>query len=86
MKKSKEIATRHYDNLLERIAEILNLARSKVVREINKAQALAYWEIGREIVEFEQKGKSRGEYGERLIEKLSGDMTQKFGRGFSPTI
>jgi len=70
---------------MDRSAEILNQARSKVVREINKAQVLAYWEIGREIVEFEQKGKSRGEYGERLIEKLSGDMTQKFGRGFSPT-
>jgi hypothetical protein len=36
-------------------------------------------------VEFEQKGKQRGEYGERLIEKLSRDMSQKFGRGFSST-
>jgi len=76
---------RTYNNLIARIAEILNQARTKVFREINRSQVLAYWEIGREIVEFEQKGKSRGEYGERLIEKLSEDMTQKFGRGFSPT-
>lgn len=90
-KKSKEIilskttGEKTYSNLLSRIAEILNQARTRVVREISKAQVLAYWEIGREIVEFEQKGKSRGEYGERLIERLSKDMSQKFGRGFSPT-
>jgi hypothetical protein len=85
MKKFKEISTKTYNNLLERIAEILNQARTKAIREINRTQVLAYWEIGREIVEFEQKGKPRGEYGERLIEKLSRDMSQKFGRGFSST-
>jgi hypothetical protein len=46
---------------------------------------LAYWEIGREIIEFEQKGKSRGGYGEYLIERLSKDMAPKFGKGVSPT-
>lgn len=86
MKKvDKSITTRTYNNLLEKIGRILHQARTKVVREINRAQVLAYWEIGREIVEFEQKGKSRGEYGERLIERLSEDMTKRFGRGFSPT-
>ncbi len=83
MKKNKDIATIHYNNLLDRIAEILNQARTKAVREINKAQVLAYWEIGREIVEFEQKGKIRAEYGQELLKKLSADMTAKFGRGFS---
>ena len=85
MRKDKEIATRSYDNLLERIAEILNQARTKVIREINRAQVLAHWEVGREIVEFEQKGKARAEYGEELIDRLSKDMSQRFGRGFSPT-
>lgn len=80
---NKEITGRNYNNLLERIGEILREARTKVVREINKAQVLAYWEIGREIVEFEQKGKIRAEYGEELIIKLSRDLTDKFGRGFS---
>jgi predicted nuclease of restriction endonuclease-like (RecB) superfamily len=83
--KNKKITTRNYTQLLSRIAEILREARTKVVREINKVQILAYWEIGREVVEFEQKGKLRGDYGEQLIERLSRDMTQKFGRGFSPT-
>lgn len=79
----KKITKRNYNNLLERIAEILNQARSKVVREINKAQVLAYWEIGREIVEFEQKGKARAEYGKEVIVRLAKDMTHRFGKGFS---
>jgi len=83
--KDKTISLKTYNNLLDRIANILVEARTKVVREINKTQGLAYWEIGREIVEFEQKGKSRGEYGEYLIERLSKDMAPKFGKGVSPT-
>ncbi len=81
--KNKVIGPGHYNNLLDRIANILVEARTKVVREINKAQVLVYWEIGREIVEFEQKGKLRAEYGQRLLIKLSEDLTQKFGKGFS---
>ena len=81
--KNNEISPRNYNNLLDRIAEVLAKARTKVVKEINMAQVLAYWEIGREIVEFEQKGKARGGYGEQLIERLSTDMTQEFGGGFS---
>jgi predicted nuclease of restriction endonuclease-like (RecB) superfamily len=83
MRKKREITKRSYNHLLERIAEILNQARIKVVREINRAQVLAYWGIGREIVEFEQKGKARAEYGEELIVRLAKDMTERFGRGFS---
>ena len=75
----------NYSNLLDRIGRILVKARTKVVREINKAQVMAYWEIGREIVDFEQKGKARGEYGEHLIERLSKDMTPRFGKGISST-
>jgi hypothetical protein len=83
MRENKEISARTYNNLIEKIGEILTSARTKVIREINKAQVLAYWEIGREIVEFEQKGKARAEYGEKLIKKLSADLSAKFGRGFS---
>jgi len=81
--KNKTISPRNYSSLLGRIADILVEARIKVVREINKAQVLAYWEIGREIIEFEQKGKIRAEYGQRLLIKLSEDLVQEFGRGFS---
>jgi hypothetical protein len=51
--KSNKIRPRNYNNLLDRIANILVETGTKVVREINKTQVLVYWEIGREIVEFE---------------------------------
>ncbi|MDI6730056.1 MAG: DUF1016 N-terminal domain-containing protein [Candidatus Altarchaeum sp.] len=79
----KEITTKNYGCLMDRIGEILTAASSKVVREINKARVLLYWEIGREVVEFEQKGKARVEYGEELLIKLSADLTAKFSKGFS---
>lgn len=80
---NREITPKNYNNLFDRIASILAEARTKAVRKIDKAQVLAYWEIGREIVEFEQKGKTRAEYGEELLIKLSTDLSVKFGRGFS---
>lgn len=82
---NKKITARNYNNLLDKIANIFSEARGKVVREINRAQVLAYWEIGREIIEFEQKGEIRAEYGKELIDRLSKDLTEKFGRGFSST-
>ncbi|ODS37341.1 hypothetical protein BEH94_07135 [Candidatus Altiarchaeales archaeon WOR_SM1_SCG] len=80
---NKDLSTQTYHGLVDRIGEILALARSNVVRQINQTQVMAYWEIGREIVEFEQEGKARAAYGKELIVKLSEDMTEKFGRGFS---
>ena len=44
--------------------------------------AATYWEVGRRIVEFEQEGKDRAAYGTRLIARLPGDLTRRFGRGF----
>lgn len=82
-KLNKNTTKETYNNFLNRIGDILNHARNKVVREINRIQVLAYWEIGREIVEFEQRGKVRAEYGGKLLEKLSADMTAYFGKGFS---
>jgi hypothetical protein len=51
--KNKGVGSKNYNSLLDRMAYILVEARTKVVREINKAQVLAYWEIGREIIEFQ---------------------------------
>ena len=77
MKKMKK-TDKKYNNLLNRLVVILNQAKTRVVREINKTQVLAYWEIGREIVEFEQKGKVRAKYGKELLEKLSVDYDWMF--------
>jgi len=78
-----KIGFNKYTSLIKRLAEIIHAARATAVRQINKAQVLAYYEIGKEIVEFEQKGKTRAAYGEELIKRLSMDMTKKFGKGFS---
>ncbi|MBM4136108.1 MAG: DUF1016 domain-containing protein [Nitrospira sp.] len=78
-----KIGFNKYTSLIKRLAEIIHSSRATAVRQINKAQVLAYYEIGREIVEFEQKGKARAVYGEELIKRLSMDMTKKFGKGFS---
>ncbi|MHB8902153.1 MAG: PDDEXK nuclease domain-containing protein [Thermoguttaceae bacterium] len=72
-----------YDSLLSEISELLDKARRTSVRTVNSILTAAYWEIGRRIVEFEQGGKSRAEYGEGLLRRLSQDLTGRYGRGFS---
>ncbi len=52
-------------------------------RAVNSAMVEAYWETGREIVEIEQAGEPRADYGAQLIERLSKLMTERFGTGFS---
>ena len=57
-------------------------ARRSSARAVNAVMTAAYWEIGRRVVEFEQRGKRRAEYGEELIVRLSADLVNRFGRGF----
>ena len=53
------------------------------MRTVNAIMTVTYWEIGRRIVEFEQRGEKRAEYGAELLETLATDLTSRFGRGFS---
>jgi len=71
--------------LFERVVAVLEQARSQVVRTVNSQMVLAYWHIGCLIVEEEQKGENRAEYGQRIIEGLSRRLTEKYGKGFSTT-
>jgi predicted nuclease of restriction endonuclease-like (RecB) superfamily len=71
------------DVLFERIVTILEQARGNVVRAVNTNMVLAYWLIGREIVEEVQRGKGRAKYGEKVIEDLSARLTKRYGKGFS---
>ncbi len=66
-----------------KIAELLKNARKEVVQTVNKTMVYTYFEIGRRIVEEEQKGKARAEYGKQILKGLSGKLTKEFGRGFS---
>jgi predicted nuclease of restriction endonuclease-like (RecB) superfamily len=65
------------------IVDLLQAARAQAARSVNALMTASYWEIGRRIVEAEQKGKRRAGYGEQLIERLTTDLTTQFGRGFS---
>jgi hypothetical protein len=69
--------------LYQRIRQILESARTSVARSVNTTQVVAYWLIGREIVEEEQKGQKRAGYGEQLLAELSGRLTGEFGKGVS---
>ncbi len=80
-----ELSEQQVDGLFQRVATILDEARSNVVRSINTNMVLAYWLIGREIVLVIQAGEERGEYGKRVIENLSVRLTEKYGKGFSAT-
>jgi hypothetical protein len=60
-----------YDGVLQGIVELLNAARSTAARAVNSVMTTTYWEIGRRIVEFEQGGRERADYGEQLIRRLA---------------
>ena len=72
-----------YEAVLAGVIQLLESARRAAARSVNSVMTAAYWEVGRRIVEEEQRGKKRAAYGERLIERLSDDLTKRFGRGFS---
>jgi len=72
-----------YAGLVTGISELLEHARRMSARSVNSILTATYWEIGRRIVEFEQGGKARAEYGEGLLKTLSRDLTSRHGRGFS---
>src|SRR5690554_1149124 len=65
------------------IVDLLQSARGNVVRTINQTMVTTYFEIGRMIVEEEQGGKERAEYGKQLLKELSKVLTKEFGKGFS---
>lgn len=71
------------DELAVRIRDLVQSAKVKVAREINSAMVETYWEIGRHIVEFEQKGNATAEYGSALLTELSKRLTATLGKGFS---
>lgn len=65
------------------IVELLQSARNKVVRTVNQTMVLTYFEIGKMLVEEEQEGKERADYGKQILKELSKVLTKEFGRGFS---
>ncbi|MDR2409395.1 MAG: PDDEXK nuclease domain-containing protein [Bacteroidales bacterium] len=71
--------------LYNQIADLLLQARKVTMRAINRTMVYTYYEIGRMIVEDEQQGAHRAEYGNNILKELSAELTKNFGRGFSET-
>ena len=69
--------------LFTKIAELIESARQKIATTVNLAMVYTYFEIGRMIIEDEQQGKTRADYGKHILKDLSKRLTEKFGKGFS---
>ena len=71
------------NNYINEIKKILKNARQKAYTAVNSAMVEAYWKIGKRIVEEEQNGKERAEYGKEILQNLSKELTEEFGKGYS---
>jgi predicted nuclease of restriction endonuclease-like (RecB) superfamily len=72
-----------YERLITQIGSLLQDGRQQAAQAVNTILVQTYWHIGQHIVEFEQKGNERAEYGSQLFERLSKDLTVAYGKGFS---
>jgi hypothetical protein len=72
-----------YDALLSGISNLLEAARRMAARRVQSVITATYWEIGRRLIEHEQGGERRAEYGEQVVTRLAADLTRRHGRGFS---
>jgi hypothetical protein len=82
-KKTVPAALTGYNELFTDVARMIEQARRAAARSVNAVMTATYWLVGRRIVEQDQGGKLRAEYDEALLERLSVDLTARFGRGFS---
>jgi predicted nuclease of restriction endonuclease-like (RecB) superfamily len=73
------------NELSKKISNLLVEARKRVLQTVNHTMVLTYFEIGRMIIEEEQNGKERADYGKQLLSDLSQTLTKEFGKGFSVT-
>ena len=74
---------KEYKELIIKIGTSLLRARKKAIKAINNELTLSNWNTGKYIVEYEQKGKVKAEYGKELLNQLSKDLTKRYGKGFS---
>jgi len=72
-----------YFKFVARLVRLLEQARQNSARSVNAIMTMTYWEVGRRIVEQEQRGKKRAQYGKSLLRRLAEDLTKRFGKGFS---
>jgi hypothetical protein len=73
----------NYNNLISQIGDLLLQGRRQAAYAVNNILVQTYWEIGKYIVEFEQGGTEKSEYGSKLLDRISKDLTVMYGKGFS---
>ena len=72
-----------YSKLLGNIGKLLEKSRKAAIQKVNNILVQTYWNIGKRIVEFEQGGKEKADYGSELLKRLSNDLKERYGKGFS---
>lgn len=80
---SRPVVDSRYGKFVGELSRLLDAARVTSARVVNSVMTATYWELGRRIIEFEQKGEKRAGYGEELLRQLALDLTARLGRGFS---
>ena len=79
---SGNLDSNNYQSLKSQIAELLILGRENAGRAVNSILVQTYWHIGKHIVEFEQGGNKKSEYGSSVLDRLSAALTLEYGKGF----
>lgn len=74
---------KNYQSLLQKIGTTYQTYQVKAFSSVNKQKVLSYWAIGRHIIEYEQAGKVKAEYGKQLLVQLAKDLKPRLGKGFS---
>lgn len=77
------VSTDEYNRLIDDISSLWTKAKEKAINAVNIEQLETSWQTGRYIVEFEQGGKVRAEYGKQLLVNIAKDLTLKNGKGFN---
>lgn len=81
----KKVILKPIESTYQSVKQILEEARKTAYTAVNSAMVQAYWNIGKVIVEEEQRGKARSDYGTYLLDELSKRLTMEFGKGFDRT-
>lgn len=82
IKQTPQPQDKSYEKLIDGIVVLMDNARNDIAKKVNTTMVETYWHIGQYIVEYEQDGGARAQYGKGIIKQLSQDLTLKFGKGF----
>ena len=79
--KKLDVTDENYSILVDYIGALLEQGRKQTYQAVNQILVKTYWDIGKRIVEYEQKGREKAEYGSALLKNLSKDLKLRYGKG-----